>query len=56
MDKIQRICTLEVLTKEILENCEKFTCGDNDMDEFFYKEHFTSTCTEKPQKILLLRR
>lgn len=37
MDKTQRICTLEVLTKEILENCEKFTCGDDDMDEFFYK-------------------
>lgn len=38
MNTIQRICYLEVLTKETLDECNRFSCGDEDMDEFFYKD------------------
>lgn len=38
MNSILRICSLEVLTQEILNECNRFTCGDDDMDEFFYNE------------------
>lgn len=32
-------CTLEVLTQDILSECDSFTCGDDaDMDEFFQKD------------------
>lgn len=43
MARIQRICTLEVLTQEILEDCNSFTCGDADMDDFFYNEAISYT-------------
>ena len=41
--RIQSICTLEVLNKEILDECESFSCGDEDMDEFFYNYALTYT-------------
>lgn len=41
--RIQCICTLEVLNKEILDECESFSCGDEDMDEFFYNDALTYT-------------
>lgn len=41
--RIQSICTLEVLNKEILDECESFSCGDEDMDEFFYNDALTYT-------------
>lgn len=31
-------CFPSVLTKEILDECERFSCGDDDMDEFFYND------------------
>ncbi len=31
-------CTLEVLTADILAECQHFECGDKDMDEFFSKD------------------
>lgn len=37
------ICVPELLTKKILEDCNSFSCGDKDMDEFFYKEALTYT-------------
>ena len=27
-----------VLTREILDECDRFSCGDDDMDEFFYND------------------
>ena len=39
--RIQSICTLEVINKEILDECESFSCGDEDMDEFFSKDVLT---------------
>ena len=41
--RIQCICTLEVLNKEILDECESFSCGDEDMDEFFYNDALNYT-------------
>ena len=41
--RIQSICTLEVLNKEILDECESFLCGDEDMDEFFYNDALNYT-------------
>ncbi|MGM9778367.1 MAG: N-acetyltransferase, partial [Prevotella sp.] len=41
--RIQSICTLEVLNKEILDECESFSCGDEDMDEFFYNDALNYT-------------
>lgn len=32
------ICFPSVLTQEILNECHRFTCGDDDMDEFFYND------------------
>lgn len=31
-------CFLCVLTQEVLEKCNQFSCGDDDMDEFFYHD------------------
>jgi GNAT superfamily N-acetyltransferase len=31
-------CTLDVLTADILAECQPFECGDKDMDEFFSKD------------------
>lgn len=36
-------CTLEVLTADILAECQPFMCGDSDMDEFFQKDALTYT-------------
>lgn len=41
--RIQSICTLEILNKEILDECESFSCGDEDMDEFFYNDALNYT-------------
>ena len=41
--RIHCICTLEVLNKEILDECESFSCGDEDMDEFFYNDALNYT-------------
>lgn len=32
------ICFPSILTKEILDECNHFSCGDDDMDEFFYND------------------
>lgn len=32
------ICFPSVLTKDILDECDSFSCGDEDMDEFFYND------------------
>lgn len=32
------ICFPSVLTKDILDECNRFSCGDDDMDEFFYND------------------
>lgn len=31
-------CSFELLSKEVLDACYRFSCGDDDMDEFFYKD------------------
>ena len=31
-------CSFELLSKEVLDACNRFSCGDDDMDEFFYKD------------------
>lgn len=33
-------CSFEPLTPEVIQNCETFYCGDEDMDEFFRKDAF----------------
>ena len=38
MNRLLDNCFVCVLTKEILDECDKFSCGDDDMDEFFYKD------------------
>ncbi|MDO5524880.1 MAG: GNAT family N-acetyltransferase [Prevotella sp.] len=38
MESLLDICFPSVLTKDVLDECDKFTCGDDDMDEFFYKD------------------
>ena len=39
MMKLEDICFLCVLTKEVIDECNIFTCGDDpDMDEFFSKD------------------
>lgn len=38
MENILDVCFPSVLTKEILDKCEPFSCGDTDMDEFFYQD------------------
>lgn len=39
MDFILEKCTFEVLTEEVLGECNEFSCGeDKDMDEFFNKD------------------
>ena len=35
-------CTLDVLTADILAECQPFECGDKDMDEFFIALHLLS--------------
>lgn len=37
------ICIPELLTQKVLEDCNSFSCGDKDMDEFFYKEALAYT-------------
>lgn len=32
------VCSFELLTKDILDECNRFSCGDDDMDEFFYND------------------
>lgn len=42
MSFIAEKCTFEVLTKDVLEECFPFTCGDDkDMDEFFNNDALT---------------
>lgn len=36
-------CILNVLTSDILSECHSFTCGDEDMDEFFQKDALAYT-------------
>lgn len=36
-------CILNVLTSDILSECHPFTCGDEDMDEFFQKDALAYT-------------
>lgn len=31
-------CTLHILTKEILDKCKPFTCGEEDLDNFFRED------------------
>ena len=38
MECLLDTCFLSVLTENILNECETFTSGDEDMDEFFYKD------------------
>jgi hypothetical protein len=35
---LEENCVLDVLTDDILGECRPFTCGDDDMDEFFQKD------------------
>lgn len=37
-NSILDICFPSVLTREVLEQCNQFSCGDDDMDEFFYHD------------------
>lgn len=32
------LCSFELLTKDILDECNRFSYGDDDMDEFFYND------------------
>lgn len=38
MDSLLDLCFPCVLTREVLDACVRFSCGDDDMDEFFYKD------------------
>ena len=38
MTFLEENCVLNVLTDDILAECHPFTCGDDDMDEFFRKD------------------
>lgn len=40
---LEEHCILDVLTDEILSECEPFTCGDDDMDEFFRNDALSYT-------------
>ena len=40
---LEEHCILNVLTDEILSECEPFTCGDDDMDEFFRNDSLSYT-------------
>ena len=40
---LEEHCILDVLTDEILSECESFTCGDDDMDEFFRNDALSYT-------------
>ena len=40
---LEEHCILNVLTDEILSECEPFTCGDDDMDEFFRNDALSYT-------------
>ena len=35
---LEEHCVLDVLTENILSECQPFTCGDEDMDEFFRRD------------------
>ena len=37
---LQNECTLMQYTHEVQSNCEPFSCGDKDLDEFFEKDVF----------------
>ena len=42
MSFIDQKCTFDVLSEDVLSECEPFTCGeDDDMDEFFSKDALT---------------
>lgn len=38
------ICFPCVLTQSLLDECTRFSCGDDDMDEFFYNDALDYTC------------
>lgn len=40
---LEENCVLDVLTEGILSECRPFTCGDDDMDEFFQKDALAYT-------------
>lgn len=40
---LEENCVLDVLTDDILGECRPFTCGDDDMDEFFQKDALAYT-------------
>ena len=40
---LEENCVLDVLTEGILSECHPFTCGDDDMDEFFQKDALAYT-------------
>ncbi|MBO4801437.1 MAG: GNAT family N-acetyltransferase [Bacteroidaceae bacterium] len=40
---LEENCVLDVLTDGILSECRPFTCGDDDMDEFFQKDALAYT-------------
>lgn len=40
---LEENCVLDVLTEDILGECRPFTCGDDDMDEFFQKDALAYT-------------
>ena len=43
MTFLEENCVLDVLTDDILSECRPFTCGDDDMDEFFQKDALAYT-------------
>ena len=32
---LEKDCIMVKLTKDVLEHCQKFTCGEEDLDDFF---------------------
>lgn len=46
MENILDFCFPSVLTKDILDKCEPFSCGDNDMDEFDTKSDYLDTLND----------
>lgn len=40
---LEENCILNMITDDILKECHPFTCGDDDMDEFFTKDALAYT-------------
>lgn len=39
--ELQELCTINVVTSRLLANCEPFSCGNDDLDDFFLNDSLT---------------